>query len=155
MANYHDDSYGFANYSLETIHTGQSERVSSSHAIDLRRFRRVDTRFRGWMVTEHGRVDGWITNLSGAGLRFEAGSGLPDLLMADNRRSAGPDPVIAEISFSVPAHDAADRQVVVQARILYLVEGDDGDYQCGVEFRLFAKGEQALADYLRTRGMAK
>jgi hypothetical protein len=154
MANYSDDNNGSGNFGLETIDTAHSERVSSSRVIDLRRHPRVDTWFQARMISEYGKVDGFVTNLSRSGLRFEGSSDLPDLLMKGAGQHAGRSSEIVEICFDVPAQDAADRPVVVQARSVYVIDDDDGNYKCGIEFRTFAEGEQALVDYLHTRGVA-
>jgi hypothetical protein len=156
MAIFSDDSdgSGFGNFRLEAIDTAQSERVSSSSVIDLRRHPRVDTRFQALMVSEYGKVEGLVTNLSRSGLRFEAGSELPDLLMKINGQQAGHTPGVIEIRFDVPAQNTADRSVVVQARPVYVIDDDLGNYMCGIEFSVFAEGEQALEDYLHTRGAA-
>ncbi|UCC56264.1 MAG: PilZ domain-containing protein [Gammaproteobacteria bacterium] len=154
MANFSDDSDGFGNYGLETIDTPHSERVSSSRVIDLRRHPRVDTWFPARMISEYGKVDGFVTNLSRSGLRFEGDKDLPELLMKEAAQDAGHSQVIVEIRFYVPAQDAADRPIVVQARSVYVIDNDDGNYMCGIEFKTFAEGEQALVDYLHTRGVA-
>ena len=145
MGNRSDDSNGFGNFSLETIETVQSERVSSSRVIDLRRHPRVDTCFQAWMISEDGKLEGLIVDLSRGGLCFEADSKLPDLLPSE----------IVEICFNVPSHNAADMPIVVQARTVYVIESNEGSYKCGVEFMVFAEGEQALEDYLHSWGVAK
>ena len=155
MNNYSDDCDDFGNFSLETIETVQSERVTTSRVIDLRRCLRVDTSFKAWMIFEHGKVEGLVTNLSRSGLRFEAGSTLPDLLMKHNGQKSGQSSEIVEICFDVPVHDGMDMPIAVQARAVYIINDDEGSYMCGVEFRVFAEGEQALEDYLHTRGVGK
>ena len=155
MANYSKDSNGFGNFSLETIDTVQSERVSSSRVIDLRRNPRVDVLFQARLISRYGKVEGLVTNLSRSGLRFEAGNKLPDLLMNGSGQKTGHSSEIVEICFGVPVHDAADMQIVVQARTVYVIDGEEGNYMCGVEFMVFAEGEQTLEDYLHTRGVAK
>ena len=152
---YSDDSNGFDNFSLETIDTAHSQRVGSSHVIDLRTNPRINTRFRAWMISAHGKVDGLVTNLSSGGLRFEAGSELPDLFKKGKAEHAGHSREIVEIYFDVPAQDSADRNIIVQARTAYVIGDDEGNYSCGVEFKVFAEGEQALEDYLHSRGVAK
>jgi hypothetical protein len=153
MANYSNDSNGFGNFRMETIETVQSERVSSPRVIDLRRHPRVDTRLQARMISENGKVEGLITNLSRSGLRYEAGSKLSDLLKGSGKESGHP-PEVVEICFDVPTQNAAYIPVVVQARIVYVTDNEEGNYMCGIEFRVFAEGEQALIDYLHTRGVA-
>jgi hypothetical protein len=154
MTNHSDDSDAFGNFSLETIDTAQSDRVSSSRVIDLRRHPRIDTWFPGSMISEDGKVDGFITNLSRSGLRFEGDKELPELLMKGAAHNADHSSVMVEIRFYVPAQDAADRPIVVQARTVYVIDNGDGNYMCGIEFKTFAEGEQALVDYLHSRGAA-
>ena len=155
MDNHSDDSNGFGNFSLETIETVQSERVSSSRVIDLRRCPRVDTCFQAWMISEDGKIEGLIANLSRSGLCFEADSKLPDMLMKNSGQKTGHAEKIVEICFDVPVHNAVDMSIVVQARVVYVTDSEEGNYRSGVEFRTFAEGEQALEDYLHTRGVAK
>jgi hypothetical protein len=153
MANYSDESNGFGNFSVETIETVQSERVSSSRVIDLRRHPRVDTRLQARMITENGKVEGRVTNLSRSGLRFEAGSKLADLLKGSGMKDGHP-PEVVELCFDVPTQNAAYMPVVVGARVVHVTDNEEGNYMCGVEFRVFAEGDQALIDYLHTRGVA-
>lgn len=155
MAIISGDSNGFGNFRLETIGTAHSERVSSSRVIDLRRSPRVDTLFKAQMISEYGKIEGMVTNLSCGGLRFEAGSELPDLLMESGGQKTDYPSAIVEICFDVPARNAADMPVVIQARIVHVTCNEEGNYMCGVEFRIFAEGEQVLIDYLHTRGVAK
>jgi hypothetical protein len=152
MANYSDDSNGFGNFRMETIETVQSERVSSSRVIDLRRHPRVDTRLQARMITENGKVEGRVTNLSRSGLRFEAGSKLADLLKGSGMKDGHP-PEVVELCFEVPTQNAAYMPVVVQARVMHVTGNEGGNHMCGVEFRVFAEGDQALIDYLHTRGV--
>jgi len=147
------DSNESSSFALETIDTAQSDRISTSSVIDLRSHRRVNTQFQAQMISEYGKVAGQITNLSCSGLRFEADRELSDLLMHDEQ-SAGYPPEVIEICFDVPAHSAAEIPIVVQARAVYVIDNGDGNYVCGVEFRVFAEGKQALIDYLHSRGVA-
>ena len=153
MANITSDSNGYGNYGLETIDTEHSQRVSSSRVIELRRSPRVGTMFQARMILEYGKIEGLVTNLSITGLRFEAGRELADLLMKRPGQLSGHSSGLVEIYFDVPACNAADMPVVVQARVVHLIDNEEGQYMCGVEFKVFAEGEQVLADYLRTRGV--
>lgn len=153
MNNHSDDSNDFFN--LETIETVQSERISTSRVIDLRRSPRVDTSFKARMISGNGKVEGTVSNLSRSGLRFEAGNKLPDLLMKGNRQESGHLPEIVEICFDVPVHGDTDMPIVVQARAAYIIDDNNGNYMCGVEFKVFAEGEQVLEDYLYSKGITK
>ena len=155
MIKYSDDGNGFSNFRLKTIDTVQGERVCNSRAIDLRRSPRVDTRLKAWMMSDYGKFRGLVTNLSHYGLRFEAGSELPDLPMEDSGQKTDHPSKIVEICFDVPAQYAAEAPVIVQARVMYVIKYDVENYIFGVRFKFFDKGEQALEDYLNTRDMAK
>ena len=155
MINYSNDSNGFGNFRLKTIDTVQRERVFNSRAIDLRRSPRVDTKLKAWMMSDYGKFRGLVTNLSHYGLRFEAGSELPDLPREDSGQKTGHPSKIVEICFDVPAQYAAEVPVIVQARVMYVIIDDEENYIFGVKFRFFDKGEQAFEDYLNTRDMAK
>ena len=151
MIKYSDDGNGFSNFRLKTIDTVQGERVCNSRAIDLRRSPRVDTRLKAWMMSDYGKFRGLVTNLSHYGLRFEAGSELPDLPMEDSGQKTDHPSKIVEICFDVPAQYAAEAPVIVQARVMYVIKYDVENYIFGVRFKFFDKGEQALEDYLNTR----
>lgn len=153
MTNISGNSDGSGNFGLETIDTAQSERVSSSRVIDLRRHPRVDTRFQAQMISEYGKIDGMVTNLSRSGLRFEAGSELSELLMRCRGDNASHSYGVVEFCFDVPASNTSDTRVVVQGSVVYMIEGEEGDILCGVEFGSYAEGERAIEDYLRVRGV--
>ena len=155
MTNYSDDSNGFSNFRLKTIDTVQRERVCTSRVIDRRRSPRADTKLKAWMISDYGKFGGMVNNLSRSGLRFEAGSELPDLPIKDSGQKTDHPSKIVEICFDVPAQYAAEIPVIVQARVVYVIKDDEENYVFGVEFRFFDKGEQALEDYLHTRGMVK
>ena len=155
MTSFSSDSNDFGNYRLEMIGTAHSERVCSSRVVDLRRSPRVDTLFKAQMISEYRTIEGMVTNLSCGGLRFEAGSELPDRMMESSGQKTGYPSEVVEICFDVPASNVADMPVVVQARIVHVLCNDEGNYLYGVEFRKFAEGEQVLIDYLHTRGVAK
>jgi hypothetical protein len=155
MTNYSDDSNGFSNFRLETIDTVQRERVCTSRVIVRRRSPRVDAGLNAWMISDYGKFEGLVTNLSHSGLRFEAGSELPDLPMKDSGQKTEHPSKIVEICFDVPAQYAAEIPVIVQARVVYVDKDDEENYAFGVTFRFFDKGEQVLEDYLHTRGMTK
>ena len=155
MTNYSDNSNGSSNFRLKTIDTVQREHVCTSRVIDRRHSPRADTRLKAWMISDYGKFGGLVTNLSRSGLRFEAGSELPDLLMKDSGQKTDHPSKIVEIYFDVPAQYAAEIPVIVQARVMYVIEDDEENYAFGVKFRFFDKGEQALEDYLHTRNMAK
>lgn len=139
------------NFTLETLDTAQGERNRSSYVIDLRRSPRVDTRFPASLVSERGSVQGLVTNLSRTGLRFEGDRTLSELLIADIGRQDDQNPVLVEISFGIPDEGAGGSPVIVQARTVYLLHNDADIFQCGVEFRVFAAGEDLLDDYLHQR----
>jgi hypothetical protein len=150
MKNYSDDSNGFRNFRLETIDTVQRERVCTSRIIDRRHSPRADTRLKAWMISGYGKFEGLVTNLSRSGLRFEAGSELPDLPMKNSGQKTDHPSKIVEICFEVPAQYAEEIPVVVQAKVVYVIKDDEENYAFGVKFRFFDKGEQALEDYLYT-----
>ncbi len=152
---YSHDSGILDNFSLETIDTAQRDRVGSSYAIELRRCPRVDTWFKAHMTSDYGRIDGFVSNLSRSGLCFEAGSELPDLFMTGNGQHASQASSIVEISFDLPIQNAGCRPLIVQARTVYVIQGDEGRYRCGAEFRFLTEGEEALENYLRDRGAGK
>ena len=155
VTNYSDASNGFRNFRLETIDTVQREGVCTSRVIDHRRTPRVVTRLKAWMISGYGKFGGLVTNLTRSGLRFEAGSELPDLPIKDSGQKTDHPSKIVEICFDVPAQYAAEIPVIVQARVVYVIKDDEENYVFGVKFRFFDKGEQALEDYLHTRDMAK
>ena len=155
MINYSNNSHGFGNFRLKTIDTVQRERVCHSRAIDRRRSPRVDTRLKAWMMSDYGKFVGLVTNLSHYGLRFKAGSELPDLPMEDSGQQTDHPSKIVEICFDVPAQYAAEIPVIVQARVMYVIKDDEENYIFGVKFRFFYKGEQAFEDYLNTMDMAE
>jgi len=155
MINHSNDSNGFGNSRLKTIDTVQREHVCNSRSIDRRRSPRVDTRLKAWMMSDYGKFMGLVTNLSHYGLRFEAGSELPDLSMENSGQKTGHPSKIVEICFDVPAQYAAEVPVTVQARVMYVIKDDEENYIFGVKFRFFDKGEQAFEDYLNTGDMEK
>ena len=155
MTNYSDDSNGFSNFRLKTIDTVQREHVCTSCVIDRRHSPRADTRLKAWMISDYGKFGGLVTNLSRSGLRFEAGSELPDLPMKDSGQKTDHPSKIVEICFDVPAQYAAEIPIIVQAKVVYVIKDDEENYAFGVKFGFFDKGEQALEDYLHTRNMAK
>ena len=155
MINYSDDSNSFGNFKLKPIDTVQRECVCNSRAIDLRRSPRVDTKLKAWMMSDYGKFGGLVTNLSHCGLRFKAGSELPDLPMEDSGQKTSHPSKIVEICFDVPTQYAAEIPVIVQAKVMYVIKDDEENYIFGVKFRFFDKGEQAFEDYLNTRDMAK
>ena len=156
MINHSDDSNGFSNFRLKTINTVQREGVCTSRVIDHRCTPRIDTGLKAWMISGYGKFEGVVTNLSSGGLRFEAGSELPDLPMKNSGRKKTDYPSkIVEICFDVPAQYAAEIPVIVQAMVMYVIKDDEENYVFGVKFMFFDKGEQAIEDYLHTRGMAK
>ena len=155
MRNYSDDNGCFGDFGLETVDTAHSQRVSSSHVIDLRRNHRIDTNIKARIICEYGKVEGFVINLSRSGLRFEAGSELSDLLTRGSGRHVVQSQEVIEVCFDVPVQGAQDRPVIVQARAVYVIDGDEGKYNCGVEFKVFAEGEQAIKDYIQARGTLK
>ena len=155
MINHSNDSNGFGNSRLKTIDTVQRERVCTSRPIDRRRSPRVDTRLKASMMSDYGKFGGRVTNLSHCGLRFEAGSELPDLPMEDSGQKTDHPSKTVEICFDVPAQYAAEVPVIVQARVMYVIKDDEENYIFGVKFRFFDKGEQAFEDYLNTGDMEK
>ena len=155
MINHSDDSNGFSNFRLRTIDTVQREGVCTSRAIDHRCTPRVDTGLKAWMISGYGKFEGVVTNLSSGGLRFEAGSELPDLPMKNSGQKTDYPSKIVEICFDVPAQYAAEIPVIVQAMVMYVIKDNEENYAFGVKFMFFDKGEQAFEDYLHTRGMAK
>ena len=156
MINYSDDSNGFSNFRLKTIDTVQGEGACTSRVIDHRCTPRVDTGLKAWMISGYGKFEGVVTNLSSGGLRFEAGSELPDLPMKNSGRKKTDYPSkIVEICFDVPAQYAAEIPVIVQAMVMYVIKDNEENYAFGVKFMFFDKSEQAFEDYLHTRGMAK
>ena len=155
MINYSDDSNGFSNFRLKTINTVQREGVCTSRVIDHRCTPRVDTGLKAWMISGYGKFGGLVTNLSSGGLRFEAGSELPDLPMKNSGQKTDHPSKIVEICFDVPAQSAAEIPVIVRAMVMYVIKDDEENYVFGVKFMSFDKGEQAFEDYLHTRGMAK
>ncbi len=156
MRNHSNYSNGFGNFRLKIIDTVQQrERVHKSRAIDRRRSPRVDTKLKAWMMSHYGKFRGLVTNLSYYGLRFEAGSELPDLAMENSGQNTDNPSKIVEICFDVPALYAAEIPVIVQARVMYVIKDKEENYIFGVKFRSFDKGEQVFQDYLNTRDMAK
>ena len=152
MANYPIGSAGSGNFTLETLDTAQSDRAGSSFTIDLRRSARVETRLPASLISERGRVTGLVTNLSRSGMRFEGGNALAALLLADFAQVAEGSPLVVELCFEVPGPDSVSVPVTVQARTVYIINNDGDTYQCGLEFRTFAEGRDALEHYLLERG---
>jgi len=142
-------------FSLDTLDTAQTDRTRSSFVIDLRRSPRIETRLPASLISGRGTVSGLVTNLSRSGLRFEGGKALADLLIADAGRVTEADADTVEVCFEVPATDANSfRTVIVLARNVYVIQSSSGIYQCGVEFSVFAEGEDSLKNYLHERGVA-
>lgn len=141
-----------ADYFLETLDTAQSVRNTSSFVIDLRKSRRVETSLSASLTCERGQVAGTVANLSRGGLRFAAGQALADLLLAEFSETGEVAETVVEVRFDLPRVDAGPATVIAQARIVYLSQDAAEAYQCGVEFRTFAEGEDALREYLSERG---
>jgi hypothetical protein len=115
----------------------------------------VDTWFKAQMISDYSSVEGHISNVSRSGLCFEAGGELPDLLISASGLRAGKASGVVVISFDVPVPNAESKPVIAQARTVYVIDGDGGNYRCGAEFIVFAEGEEAFEDYLRARTAAK
>lgn len=154
MTDFPDDSTAAGNYSLETLDTAQTDRARSSFVIDLRRSPRIETRLPASLISERGTVKGLVTNLSRTGLRFEAGKALADLMIANSGRVTEGAGITVEVCFEVPATDAGSLAVIVLARNVYVIQSSSENYQCGLEFKFFAEGEDVLVNYLHERGVA-
>ena len=154
MTDFPGDSTGSGNYSVETLDTAQTDRTRSSFVIDLRRSPRFETRLPASLISERGTVKGLVTNLSRSGLRFEAGKELEDLMIANSGRVAEGVGITVEVCFEVPATDAGSLAVIVLARNVYVIQSGSEIYQCGLEFKFFAEGEDVLVNYLHERGVA-
>ncbi len=147
---FRDDMYS-GNYSMETLETAQSNR-RESRLVDLRKSPRVDTHLQGVMITELDEFKGDVTNLSRSGLRFETHQVPGEDFVAVNRQADPATPTIVELKFSVPGSGEGVQEVIVAARLVYILGDADTGYQLGVEFRRFATGNDALVDYLRMCG---
>lgn len=154
MTDFTGDSTAAGIFSLETLDTAQTDRTRTSFVIDLRRSPRIETRLPASLISERGSVTGLVTNLSRTGLRFEGGKALADLLIADSGRVTEGAAVTVEVCFEVPAAGAVSSTVIVLARNVYVIQSSSDIYQCGLEFKVFAEGEDALVNYLHERGVA-
>jgi len=152
MTDFPGDSSAANNFTLETLDTAQTDRARSSFVIDLRRSPRIETRLPASLTSERGTVTGMVTNLSRTGLRFEAGKALADLMLADSDRVTEGTGITVEACIEMPATDGGSLTVIVLARNVYVIQSSSELYQCGLEFKVFAEGEDVLVNYLHERG---
>jgi len=124
-----------------------------SRIADQRGAYRADVCLGAILFSEHGRVTGLVVNLSRTGMCVESDKALADLLLASVRCTSGGVPVVVRACLEVPAGEAGTAPVTVQARAVYVIHDRADVYRCGLEFRVFTEGKEALDGYLRDCGV--
>lgn len=129
-------------------------RDGSGGRAERRAARRLPGGLAATLRVGSAEVKGRIADLSRTGACIEGDHTLAELLLASQRRrGADGQPGTVQVCFTIPADGAGDVAVMVQARAVYVVHVHDDTYHCGLEFRLFLKGEAGVTAHLHRCGL--
>lgn len=121
---------------------------------DRRAAPRLEERLAASLRARDVEVQGWVADLSRNGACIEGDKALADLLLAAGRHAGTAEkPELTQMRFSVPDDGGTSLQVIVQARVVYVVHMHADSYRCGLEFRQFVEGEAAFTSCLHASGL--